>query len=125
MHLAVVRPNAPAVVWPMPPTGGFGGQKMPALAVLVTAGLDRSGFSEMARSPMNPPSSGRQSSVVSLEPTGVQPRPTRLPALHRPPMHRGHGSVALAVRYVREESGRVRLVMPFTLSIVPLGLAAI
>src|SRR4029077_14023520 len=103
----------------MPPTGGFGGQKIPALAVDCTCGVDRSGFNEMARSPMNPPSSGRQSSVVSFDPTGVHASPTRLPALHTLPMQRGHGSVALAVRYVREESGRFRLVTPETGSMVP------
>src|SRR5215510_11062025 len=98
MRRAAALPKAPALCWPWPFWGGLGGQKMPAESVFTIFGSVRSGFRLMASAPMNPPSSGGQSSVVCFEPTGVHGWPERLPELHTPPTHFGHGEAEFAVR---------------------------
>src|SRR5262249_55222411 len=96
------------------------GQKLPSAAVFEAPEV-LSGFRVTANGARRPDGAGGQSCVVSWVPTGVHARPARGPALQVPEMHFGHGEVALPVRWVRENSGRLTLDAPVVRSPVPLA----
>src|SRR5262249_30645202 len=121
MHSAAM-PKAPEKPNGLPPAD-CPGQKLPLAATFEFPGevesvLRARGTGNGARRPAG---AGGQSSVVSAVPTGVHARPAFGPALQVPETHFGHGEVALPVRWVRENSGRLTVDAPVVRSPVPLA----
>src|SRR5262249_19239337 len=107
MHLAVVKPKAPAWTWPP--------QKSPPALVRVELPV-ASPVMPTGSGAWNPAAAGGQARLVARLPTATQAAPAFGPVSHFLPTHFGHGSAKLPVTNTRDESGRLTDGLPVAAS---------